>query len=145
MKGSFALVVLLSVTPGAAPADALKQVTMADLDKYWILAPERMDGVMPAAARGAHAILQRHGEVRVEFELTIDSNGVPGDLEFKSITPGDADPRPFIAMQLFYRYRPGPDNPGAIPVRLSAEKKNFIPRAEATERTVRSRAPESSI
>lgn len=122
--------VLMIWTMGSASAADLRVVTLEQLDYYWEIAPERMVGALPPSARGTHAILERYGEVRLDYEVTIDREGVPRDFLFKSITPRAADPRPFIAMEQFFRYRPAASNPTASAVRLTASKRNFTPKSQ---------------
>ncbi len=125
------LVPILTFTNVCIAADADNKpikVSRTELDQYWVPSQEDMSPTMPPLVRSAFGLIQQHGRIVLDYEVTINEKGVPVDFKFKSITPANVDPKPFIASVMFYRYKPALQNSERKPVRLHDQKPHFMPK-----------------
>jgi hypothetical protein len=118
----------VGMAPGFAAGKTPVDVTQDSLKRYWVVSQEDMSPVMPPLVGSTFAVIASHGRIVMDYEVTINAKGVPTDFRLKSITPKDVDPKPFIAMVMFYRYRPTPENIARVPVRLHGPLPFFMPR-----------------
>lgn len=118
---------LLLSAPAVCAQDAPLRVAAKALNSYWLVDVAATPAQMPPITRSIHPTLQQHGRVTLDFEYTINAQGVPVDFQFKSIQPEGIDPKPFIAQTMFFRYKPGPDNPEGRPVRVYGPVPHYIP------------------
>ena len=105
-----------------------RDVSQKEVKQYWRPAQEDIAPKMPPLVRAVFELVDKHGRVVLDYEVTINEKGVPVDFKFKSITPAHVDPKPFIASVMFYRYRPTPQNSARRPVRVHGPKPYFIPK-----------------
>lgn len=131
MKARFAIAALSMVffASSLAAQDAPIRVDAKELHRYWEVDVAATPAQMPPITRSIRGVLQQHGRVSLDYEYTINAQGAPGDFEFKSIQPEGIDPKPFIAQTLFFRYKPGPDNPEGRPVQVHGPSTHYIPKA----------------
>jgi len=74
------------------------------------------------------ALVRKHGQIWVDREIAVDAEGNPSGYKLHSIEPVGLDPRPFMAYDLFLRYRPM-DGVAATPVLLRSRESSHMPRA----------------
>jgi len=118
---------LLLLSTAAATGEPILVTSDKQLSRYWLPAPELMGAAVPPAARGLHAVVSRHGRIDFSFEVTIGADGVPSDLRVLSIAPAGIDPAPFVAWQLFQRWRPAAGNAARVPVRARLSQPQYLP------------------
>lgn len=123
---SFALLIF-AILPCMARGAALIEVNYKTLNKYWIPSSTDMSATMPPLVQSAFSIMHKNERITLDYEVTINSKGIPVDFKFKSITPSDVDPKPFIAMVMFYRYRPAVQNTSRSAVRVHGPMPFFTP------------------
>jgi hypothetical protein len=114
---------------GVCSAEDSVPLPVADSEcgQYWQIAQDLMPPAMPPIVAAAGEIVKQRSRVILDYEVTINENGVPVDFQFKSIEPADVDPRPFTASIMFYRYRPAPGNAQRQPIRLHGPRVFFMP------------------
>lgn len=117
----------LASTGLAADKVPLK-VSYMESRQYWMSSQADMAPIMPPLVRSTDGLVNKHGRIELDYEVTINAKGVPVDFKFKSIKPAGVDPKPFIATVMFYRYRPTPQNTGRRPVRVHGPLPFFIPK-----------------
>ncbi|SDD58878.1 hypothetical protein [Aquimonas voraii] len=105
MRLSLTLILALLVAPPLSAAE-LPTVDRTEFDRLWRVATERMAPTAPPLAIETAQLIRKHGEIVIEHEFVIDGEGTPSGYKLLSIEPPDVDPRPFMAMAMFWRYRP---------------------------------------
>lgn len=115
---SLAVTTLALLLAGCAsqPADVptAMEVSSADLPRYWTVATPTVS--MPAGLLGNSKPMATH----VVVAYTIDANGKVRDAEVASFSPEGSSPSWAVTMVGKNRFTPGPENPGAEPVRTTA-------------------------
>lgn len=122
MRLSLTLILALLVWPPSRAAE-LPTVDRSEFDRLWRVASERMAPTAPPLAIETAQLIRKHGEIVIEHEFVVDREGTPSAYKLHSIEPADVDPRPFMAMAMFWRYRPV-DGVTATPV-LFRDKERF--------------------
>ena len=115
----------------SALGDANAEIVVNEegLVRYWEIAPERMGATMPPLAAAVPHEQDKHGgEVWLEYELKINARGEPEAFRFISIEPAEADPRPFQALLMFFRYRPAL-GVEPVPVKVVSKGRFWTPRS----------------
>lgn len=120
------LVLLALLVESHLHAAELPIVDRAEFDRLWRVAPERMAPTAPPLVIESGALIRKHGEIVIEHEFVVDEEGTPSRYKLHSIKPPDVDPRPFMALKLFWRYRPV-DGVPATPVLFRGETRFHMP------------------
>ncbi len=126
MRKVWVMLIGLAIS-SAGSAEDLKIVDQGQFDRLWQVASERMSPVMPPLAMETTPLISEHGKIWVDREFAVDAKGKPSDYKLHSIEPAGVDPRPFIAMEMFLRYRPI-DGVAATPVRVRGRQIFHTPR-----------------
>lgn len=125
---AFGILLMLLTHVSVAGSKAPINVTHQELDRYWVVAQDLMPPAMPPLVQSSFALVQKHGRIVLDYEVTINEKGVPVDFKFKSITPANLDPKPFIASVMWIRYRPAAQNSAHQAVRLRGPLPFFTPK-----------------
>lgn len=125
----FAILACLLSHAAIAGDKAPTYVTEKELKRHWVVAEDLMPRTLPPMVRSAFGLVDKYGRITLDYEVTINEKGVPVDFKFKSITPSDIDPKPFIASVMWMRYKPAANNPTRQPVRLHGPLPFFTPKS----------------
>ena len=115
---------------GGASARGVEDVPEVDREEFrrlWQIAPERMGSTASPLVMQASYLIRQHGEIWVDHEFTVGTDGVPSDYVFFGIEPPGVDPSPFRAQAMFFRYKPVEGQPPKG-VRVRQRQHYYMPR-----------------
>ena len=121
-------IVIGLVLASAGMAESPRIVDQDEFKRLWRVASERMPATIPPLAREVGPLIRKHGQIWVDREFVVDAEGNPSGYKLHGIEPADLDPRPFMALEMFLRYRPM-DGVPATPVHVRGRGSFHMPRA----------------